>query len=306
MESDRLKIGSGYILISLIWGSTWLAIRVGLDYLTPIISAGIRFLLASFLIYGLMKIRKISLQTDSNSMKLYFVLGIFSFAIPFGLVYWAEQFIPSGLASILFAVFPFFVIIFSKIALPNHKIFVGQIIGVSIGFVGIVVIFSRNLSINFTNDFVGMLAVFLSATMQAGIAVVVKKYGGHINSLSLNFLPLLISGVLMIPLAFILEDSRKWNFTTSAIGSILYLAFFGTLVTFTIYYWLMKKINIVILSITSLITPIIAVILGWIFLNEKLSLQDIIGSSLVLIGILFANFRGLINYYESTKKKFSQ
>jgi len=305
MESDKFKIGSGYILISLIWGSTWLAIRVGLDYLTPILSAGIRFLLASFLIYGLMKIRHISLQTDPHSMKLYFVLGIFSFAIPFGLVYWAEQYIPSGLASILFAVFPFFVIIFSKIAFPNHKIFIGQIVGVTIGFIGIVVIFSRNLSINFTNDFVGMIAVFLSATMQAGIAVVVKKYGGHINSLSLNFVPLLIGGIIMIPLAFILEESSTWNFTVSAIGSIFYLAFFGTLVTFTIYYWLMKKINIVILSITSLITPIIAVLLGWIFLNEKLSFQDIIGSSLVLIGILIANFRGLINYYESTEKKFS-
>ncbi len=127
MFTEKFKIGSGYILICLIWGSTWLAIKIGLESLTPIISSGIRFFLASALVFTLMKLKKIHLQTDLLSLKLYIVLTFFSFVIPFGLVYWAEQFIPSGLASILFAVMPFMVIIFSRISLPQYKISSNQI-----------------------------------------------------------------------------------------------------------------------------------------------------------------------------------
>jgi drug/metabolite transporter (DMT)-like permease len=302
MDSEKIKIGLGFVLICIIWGSTWLFIRLGLESLTPVISAGIRFTIASLLVYGLMSYKKISLQTDPLSLRLYLILAFFSFAIPFGLVYWAEQFIPSGLASIIFAVMPFGVILFTRIAIPKTEIKLTQIIGVLIGFIGIVIIFSEDLTIDISNNFLGMIAVLLSATMQAGIAVIVKKYGGHLNPLSMNFLPLLIAGLLMIPLAFIFENSSTWKFDLIAVGSILYLAFFGTLITFTTYYWLLKRMNIVILSLSTFITPIVAVILGWLVLKEKFSFQALAGSSMVLIGILFANFNGIINYIKSKTK----
>ncbi|MFZ1289775.1 MAG: EamA family transporter, partial [Melioribacteraceae bacterium] len=111
--SNSLKIVLGYISICLIWGSTWLAIRLGLDSLTPLISAGLRFLLASILIFSIVYIKKIELHLDSKSIKIYIFLAFFSFAIPFGLVYWAEQFVPSGLTSVMFGIFPFSVFIFS-------------------------------------------------------------------------------------------------------------------------------------------------------------------------------------------------
>ncbi len=301
MVSDQLKIASGYILICLIWGSTWLAIRVGLESLSPVISGGLRFTLASFFVLVLMKIKKIKLQTDSKSIKLYLILAFFSFSIPFGLVYWAEQFIPSGLASILFAVFPFYVIIFSRIAMPEMKISSEQIFGVIIGFIGIVTIFAEDLKFDLSNNILGMLAVLISSGIQGGIAVIIKKYGGHLNPLSMNFVPLLIAGLVMILTAFIFEKSSEWIFDIKAFGSIFYLALFGTVVTFTTYYWLLKRINVVILSLSTLITPIVAVFLGWIILGELFSLQDLIGSGLVLIGILFANFKGLVNYYKSKR-----
>lgn len=298
---EQIKIVAGYVLICLIWGSTWLAIRLGLDSLTPIISAGLRFTLASIFIFILMKLYKIKLQKDLLSIKLYLLLALFSFSIPFGLVYWAEQFIPSGLASIIFAVMPFGVIIFSLIAFPKNKISLNQLIGVIFGFVGIVTIFSDNLKIEMSEYFWGIAAVLTSALMQAAIAVIIKKYGSHLNPLSMNYLPLFLSGILMILASMILEDSSKWKFDIKAISSVIFLSIIGTVVTFTIYYWLLKKINIVILSLTSFLTPIIAVILGWIILNENLSRNTILGSSFVLIGILFANLKGLIKYFETKR-----
>jgi drug/metabolite transporter (DMT)-like permease len=297
MLSERIKILFGFVLICLIWGSTWLAIRFGLDSLTPFFSAGCRFFLASLFVLMLMKIKKINLQLDSLSIKLYCIQSLFSFAIPFALVYWSELFIPSGLASIVFAVMPFFVIIFSSIALKNHPIILNQIIGSVLGFTGIVIIFTENLHLDLSQQLYGIIAVLFSSVMQAGNVVTIKKYGSHLNPLSMNFIPLFSSGIFLILVSFIFENTSHLNFDLRAVLSIVYLAFFGTLMTFTTYYWLLKRMNIVILSLSAFITPIIAVLLGWLILNEDFTMQTIAGSALVLIGILFANFTGLRNYY---------
>ncbi|MBN1638662.1 MAG: DMT family transporter [Ignavibacteriales bacterium] len=301
MKSNSIKIFIGYIGISIIWGSTWLAIKFGLYSFTPFFSIGLRFFLASILIFIFMKFRGMTLQLDFLSLKLYLVLTFFSFVIPFGLVYWAEQYIDTGLASILFAVYPFFIIVFSYFLLPNEEIGKLKIIGVTLGFIGIIIIFAEDFSIDFSHDFLGMLFVILSAILQALIAVTIKKFGQHLNPITMNFLPLLSSGIILILIGYFLEDRNYWKFDLNGILSVSYLATFGTLVAFTTYYWLLKRMNIVILSFSSLITPIVAIILGWLILSEKFSIYDIIGSCVVLIGILFVNLQPLKNYY---KKKW--
>ena len=300
--SEKLKIVIGYVIISLIWGSTWLTIRLGLDSLTPLIASGLRFITASVLIYVFMKYMKVSLQLDSVSIKIYFFLGIFSYYIPFGLVYWGEQYVPSGLASVIFAIFPFVVMFFSKLALKSEIIDRNKFIGVISGFIGIYLIFSDDLSFDFSNYLWGMLAVLGSATLQAFSAVAIKKYGKHLNPISMNFLPVTIGGILLLASGVLFEDLSKIKIDEKAVASILYLALFGTLVTFTIYYWLLKKINIVILSLSSFITPIIAVFLGWLLLNESLQKNDIYGSLFVLLGLVFANLSGLKKYFTETMK----
>ncbi|MFZ5949018.1 MAG: DMT family transporter [Stygiobacter sp.] len=299
MKSETVKIVLGYILICLIWGSTWLAIRLGLDSLTPILSAGFRFSIASILVFVFMKIQKLKLQTDPLSIKIYLILGFFSFLIPFGLVYWAEQFIPSGLASVLFSVMPFFVIIFSYIFLKEEIITVFQIIGSLLGFIGVAIIFLEKLHINFENDFWGMFAVLFSSILQAGIAIILKKYAKHLNPLSMNFVPLAIAGSSMMIIGLSFENISHIKINLNAVVSVLYLALFGTVITFSTYYWLMKKINLLFLSLSTFITPIIAVILGWIILKENFSFQALIGSILVLVGILFANFTNIKAYLKS-------
>lgn len=303
MKIENYKIIFGYIIICLIWGSTWLFIRFGLDSLTPIVSAGFRFSLAAIMIFVLMKFKKIEMLIDSNSLKIYVILGLFSFLVPFALVYWAEQFIPSGLTSVLFSVMPFFVILFSFFAIKGEVISIFQIIGVGFGFGGIVTIFSENLNIDLSNNIFGMVAVLLSSIIQAGIGVYIKKFGKHLNPLTMNFFPLLIAGVLMIFLGFIFEDTTRLKFDSKAVISVVYLAFVGTVVAFSTYYWLMKRINLIFLSLSSFITPIIAVFLGWLFLGENFSKQALIGSLLVLVGILFANFAEVKNYFK-TKFRF--
>lgn len=290
-------------MLCFIWGSTWLAIKFGLETLTPIYSAGLRFSLASFFILILMKIRGVGLQKDKVAITLYLVMGFFSFVIPFGLVYWAEQYIPSGMASVLFAVFPFFVAIFSFMFIVSESFSILKLFGIIFGFSGIVIIFSDSFGGNINDYILGMFAIVLSAIMQAGIAVIIKKHGHHLNPLSMNFVPMLIAGVSMLAIGLSLENTSTNSFGLNALLSILYLAFFGSVVTFTSYYWLLKKINIVILSLTAFITPITALILGYLIYNEQLTTKDFIGSAFVLVGVLIANLGNLLNMRKGTALK---
>jgi drug/metabolite transporter (DMT)-like permease len=300
MNVSALKIISVYAMLCFIWGSTWLTIRIGLESLTPIFSAGIRFSIASIFIIILMRIRGVRMQWDKDSVRLYLIMGFFSFVIPFCLVYWAEQFVPSGMASVLFAVFPFFVAIFSYIAIPNETIDRYQILGIVVGFLGIVIIFSKSLGGDITDYLLGMVAIVLSGIMQASIAVTIKKYGHHLHPLSMNFVPMVIAGISMLIIGLAIENTSSNVFSTSAILSILYLAFFGSVITFTSYYWLLKRINLVILSLIAFITPIVALILGYIIYDEQLSARHFIGSAFVLLGVLATNLGNMLKIKKGT------
>jgi len=295
MNAGTLKVISVYILICLIWGSTWLAIRFGLESLTPFISSGLRFLLASLLIAGIMKIRGISLQKDKTSVKLYMQLGFFTFTVPFALIYWSEQFVPSGLAAVLFAVYPFFILIFTYFAVPDEKIDIFKLGGMIIGFAGIIVIFSDQFGGDISAYFIGMAAIVLSGIMQAGNAVIIKKYGHHLNPLSMNLIPMFISGVILFAAGLITENISGLKFDLNAVLSVTYLALFGSIITFTSFYWLLKQVSIILLSLVAFITPVIALILGWLLYDEVLMLHHLTGSGMVLAGLLTANLSNLFN-----------
>lgn len=294
--SHNLKIILGYAVICLLWGSTWVAIKIGLNTVTPVLSAGIRFLIAAGLFYGLMKAKGLKIQTDPVAVKLYIILGIFSFVFAFGLVYWAEQYIETALASLLFGFFPFSTILFSRFMLKDYKIGPYKAASVIIGFAGVFLIFSENLSFDISNDLLGSIAVVASAIIQSWATVKMKREGHHLNPISLNLIPLIIAGVLMTVGGVVFEDMSKVSFSISSAAAIVYLALFGTVFTFSIYYWLMKEIDVVLLSLVTFITPIVSVILGYLILGEKLSAQVLAGGALVLIGILISNFRGLKKY----------
>jgi drug/metabolite transporter (DMT)-like permease len=287
--SQRVKIILVFALICFIWGSTWLAIRIGLETLTPMFSSGLRFILASLLILLWMRIKGMEFQKDKISIRLYLIMGIFSFVIPFGLVYWAEQFVPSGLSAVLFAVYPFFVVLFSYLLIPSQTLGFVKSIGIVIGFAGILVIFSDDLGGDVTSYLLGMGGVVVSGMMQAGIAVIIKKHGQHLNPLTMNFFPMAIAGIALSLIGILFEDLSNLEFNTNAVLSICYLALFGSIVTFTSYYWLLKRVNVILLSFMAFITPIVALILGWLVYSEQLTTNHFWGSVLVLTGLLWAN-----------------
>jgi drug/metabolite transporter (DMT)-like permease len=304
--NSGIKIFLVYILACLIWGSTWLAIRVGLESLTPMFSAGTRFFLASLIVLGIMKIKKVKLQTDKLSIRLYLLMAVFSFIIPFTLVYWAEQFVPSGLAAVLFAVFPFFVAFFSYIMISRTAIDRYKVLGMIIGFTGVLIIFSENLSLDFSDYFLGMSAIVFSGLVQSVVTVKLKKDGSYLNPLTMNLIPMGIAGLVLVPFSLLFEDTARLRFDEAAVFSVLYLAIFGSVIAFTSYYWLLKRLNPVILSLLTFITPSIALFIGWLFYNEVLSVRDMAGCVLVLAGLVTANFLSLKKFMKQEFRKTAE
>lgn len=293
MKSERLLIPIGFMIISIIWGSTWVAIKIGLDSVPPFFGVALRFTTALLILLIILGIQKRRIPFNQDLLALYATLGFCSFSIPFILVYWGEQYIPSGLASILFAIYPFVVAFFSHFFLANEKLTLLKVIGIVLGFFGILIIFWSDIHIRETGT-LGMAAILCSTLIQGIALVIVKRKGKHIDPLTMNAGGMIIGVPVMYILAFIAEDIRTVALDARGLGSILYLGSFGTVITFSVYYWLLKRVEAVYLSLTAMVTPILALILGAILLNEVLSPKVFIGAAFVLIGILIANGRDLL------------
>ncbi len=260
----------------------------------PMLGASLRFLLASLFLLGMIEFRQIQFAKDQTFWKLGLLMGLSSFGIPLALVYWGTQYIPTGLASVLFATHPFAVALFSYLMLSTERLNRAKLVGIILCFVGIYVIFSSEFSFHGLLGIEGMVAIILGSTLQAFTLVAVKKYGGPYNTMSLNYVGMVIGGVLLAGMSFLLENHDAVVFNTGAILSLIYLALFGSVITFVTYFWLLKRVEVVLLSLTAFITPIIAVVAGVIVFDENLGPQMWIGSLMVLIGIVAANSNDLM------------
>lgn len=293
---ERFRVYLSYVLICTIWGSTWLVIKIGLESLTPLIGAGLRFLVASTLLFAVIKVRGVEIPWGRSERRFYVRVALTSFSFPFALVYWGEQYIPSGLASIIFAVYPFTVALFSFLFLPSEKVTRAKLSGIVLGFVGVFTIFSNDISASDPHALWGMAAILTSALLQGYSVIVIKRRGHAIHPFVITFVPMLMGALILLSGGVVFEDLARVRFTQRAVFAILYLGVFGSVVTFVSYFWLLKRVEAVFLSLTAFITPIIAVVLGVAILGEELAPRIFLGAAFVLGGIALANSVELRKY----------
>ncbi|HEY9165463.1 MAG TPA: EamA family transporter [Candidatus Kryptonia bacterium] len=284
-----MRIFAGYVLICVIWGTTWLAIKVSIFTVPPFLSAGIRFTMASIIIVVVLRIRNYKYHFSVQETIFLLLVGLGSFSVPYGLVYWAEGRITSGLTAVTFAVMPFFAAILSRIMLKTDDLSFWKIFGILLGFAGLVIMFGGDFEVGSLQRAEGILAVVLSAFCNAMVAVNVKKFGRHIDPIYINLIPMALGAVTLILTSVFVESWSNVQFNLSTISAMLYLAVVGSVVAFGIYFYLLKHISVVLLSMTSFITPVLALAAGAIFLGEDLPSGTIIGTGLILAGILTMN-----------------
>ena len=286
---QNIKIIGGYVFICLIWGTTWLAIKFAIFTLPPFLSAGIRFTLASIIVFLILKIRKYKFRFNLKETIFLLLVGLGSFSVPYGLVYWAEGRITSGLTATTFAVMPFFAAILSRVFLKTDDLSFWKIFGIVLGFSGLLVIFWGDLRLGSIESAEGILAIVVSAFTNAGVAVAVKKYGKEIDPVFINLIPMVLGALTLLATSFFVESWQNLKFNPSTVIAIIYLAVFGSVVAFTLYFYVLKHISVLLLSMTSFITPVLALTAGAIVLAEKLPSGTILGVGLILAGILVLN-----------------
>lgn len=276
-----------FALLSLIWSSTWMVIKIGLQSLPPFLSLGIRFFVAFFFLALYMRIQKIKFPRNIRDHLFFFVFGMINFTGGYALVYYAEQYIASGLTSVLFSIMPFYVLIISWRLLPQDRINWKKFIGVCSGFIGLLIIFRDQLYLSSMDRKVlfGMAGVLIAPLFSATGTIMGKKATVRMNPFVLNTLPLLYSSLFFLILSLVVERNTHPVFDASAIFSILYLSLMGTSVAFVMYFWMLKHKSAIMMSMITYVTPPLALIWGWLILDENISSLLIIGLLFIFLGI---------------------
>ncbi len=281
-----------WLILCLIWGTTWFFIKIGLRDLPPISFAATRFLLALIILALIIYLQKIPLPKTQRDWKLLGLTGILQFSVNYSLVFWSEQYISSGLAAVLQAMITVFGLVLAWVHLPSEKITRLKVSAVILGIAGVATIFIEQLEINSWTAFAGSVAIVIGAYAAAHASILVKAFGGNLHPASLVF-GQMACGILPLILFGLIKEGNPLHFHWSwqAVVSVLYLTIFGTIAAFWLYYWLLSKIESTRAMMISLVTPLIAVIVGASFLGETLPPQTIFGGFLILASIGLIVFR---------------
>ena len=276
-----------YALLCVIWGSTWLVIKVGYGGLGPFNVASIRFFLAGALFAPIVPMLGARWPRGAVEWGLVAWVGIVLFAADYGLIYWAEQYLDSGLTAILFAILPLVTIACAHLYIPGDRITPRKLAGTLLAFAGTAALFGERVRFDATQAG-AMLAIIAAAVCAAAAGVASKRHGGALHPAALNAPAMLIGAVALMAASLAAGDGFALPRDLPTWGAIVYLAVAGSVITFLIYFSLLKTWSVTSLSFISVFTPAIALLLGFIFLDERPTRWTIAGSVLILAGVVLA------------------
>jgi drug/metabolite transporter (DMT)-like permease len=275
-----------WLILCGIWGSTWLFIKIGLRDLPPFTFAGLRFVLAAAILGSIILIRRARWPRTRGEWYLIAVSGLLQFTLNYGLVFWGEQYISSGLAAVLQSTFPLFGLVIAHFYLPSERMTTLKVVGVLLGVFGVVVIFSDQLTIAGSMAMLGSIALVLSAVVGSYSNVLVKAYGGKIDPQILAASQMVFGFVPLLAAGFAMEGNpMQFRWTVSAVVSLMYLVIVGSVIAFWLYYWLVRNMDVTNTMLIALVTPVVAVILGMLVLHEQLNWRLVAGSACIIFGL---------------------
>jgi putative membrane protein PagO len=277
-------IAALFALICLIWGSTWLFIKVGLVGVPPFWGAGLRFLISAVVVGAMLLVRRTRLQLTREDKICIASLAIFVFWIDYAAVYWAEIHISSGLTAVLFSTMPLWTALLSAFWTQTETLNRRKVAGIVVGVAGTGLLFWPQERLGLMQA-LGMLSALVAALCAAINLVMLKKYGAHSDPFVLNFFGMGIGAACLIAMSALLERGAVVAWTPSNAIALIYLAVFGSVVAFSAYYYLVKRMDATVVSLSTLIIPIVALALGRAFLDETVGAAAVGGIATVLAGV---------------------
>src|SRR2546426_24070 len=249
---------AAFAMLCLIWGSTWLAIRIGLEGAPPFLSASLRFAVASIVLVLLAVVFRSKWPQNRTEWALVGFVGIVLFTGDYGLIYWGENNgVPSGLSAILFATFPLQTALVANAFLKAERLTLQKFLGIAVGFGGVVLIFRSQLGTAGLAQVFPMLLDVLGAACAAFGAVAVKRWGHDTEPISFNAASMAVGAGALAGVSLIARE--PWTVPTwpQGLGAILYLAIAGSVVTFVAWQWLLKELQATLLSDIALGIPVV-------------------------------------------------
>lgn len=273
-------------LLGLIWGSSFLFIKVGVAEMPPAWLVAGRLLMGALFLYAILRWRKESLPPR----RLWPALAattFFNSAFPFLLIAWGEQWVSSGLASVLNATTPLFSVVIASTA-GDERLSWQKIAGVTIGFVGVFVLIGVNLR-EVTQSTLGELAIIAASACYAIGALFARRWLKGSRPVPLATGQMLLGFLMILPLIFLPANRPAVVPSTVALGSVAALGFFGSGLAYVLYYRLISTVGATRTLIVTYIIPVMALLWGWLLLNETLSIRTFAGMGLIISGIVLVN-----------------
>lgn len=286
-----------WLLLCIVWGTTWIFIKLGLADLPPVSFAAMRFTVACLILLPIILIQKIEFPKGAKVWIIILITGLLQFSFNYGLLFWGEQYITSGLAAVLQATIPAFGLILARIYV-GEPITGLKIVSILLGLLGVGVIFREQLFLNGQMAFFGSLAVVVGAFGAAYASVLTKAKGGGLNPASLVFGQMLVGQIPLWSVGLSIEGNPfNFRWTWQAVICVFYLAIIGSIVAFWLYYWLLSKIDVTRAMMIAFVTPLVAVFVGSFF-GEKLNIQTLFGGLLILLSVFLIVIRPILQRRE--------
>lgn len=270
----------------LVWGTTWAAIRIGLGGVPPFTGAAVRFAVSAALLFAAHPLFRLRLDTRPVARRLWLVNGLLIFFVSYGTVYLSEQSLPSGLAAILFATFPLMVAALAHFLLPGESASASTWLGVTLGLAGVTLIYSEDLAaLGGTRARIAATWFLLSPLATAIANVLAKRWARDVHPISLTAVPMAIGAACLGAAAAFLERDLPVRWDAPSILSVAYLALFGSVLTFGLYFWLLARLPATKVALVAYGTPVVAVLVGTLFLGEPFTARIGAGALTVLAGV---------------------
>ncbi len=280
---NRPLLFAVWVGIGLVWGTTWGIIRIGLRDLEPLTFAASRTVLAAVTLLVIAQIVHGSRRPKRGEVWFWIAMGVPQIGVPYALIFWAEQYISSGLTAILFATFPAFTAVAAHFLLRDERLSFGKVSGTALALVSVVLLVGPSRGA--TPPIAALVAVLVASVASAVGAVIVRRHGRETSTLWLTALQISSAAVLLGALAVTLEWGAPMNFTPASIGSIVYLALAVTVGCYLGLFWLLKRLEATFVSMGVIFETAVGVFFGSVVLSEPLGWRLLGGLSVMGLSI---------------------
>ncbi len=276
-----------YLLVCVLWGSTYLAIRIGVADLPPFLFAGARFVTAGALLLAIALAAGRRLPTDRATWQLQAVVGLFLLVGGNSAVVWAEQYTPSGIASVFIVTVALWMALFDAVlpggaGRPSARI----VVGLALGFAGTLLLIGATPAEIVRADLRGPIALTLaSASWAFGSVYYKRRAAPAADPFVAVSLQMLAGGTAVTLIGLGLGEAARWRFTAAGVGATAYLIVFGSIVAYSAYFYALRHAPPTIVGTYAYVNPVIAVLLGWLVLAEPITPRTVLAMGLVLAAV---------------------